>query len=103
MWNKALVDRVHSYPTGILTWVEASSGYPSSVRCSIRLDEPTESAIFTSLPPAAASVRGKACILFHHHDEHLEGLRQMVLKGELADGPVGTTIFKVTEFVTANG
>jgi hypothetical protein len=36
------------------------------------------------------------------HDDRLEGLRQMVLKGELvADG--GSVVLKVTEFVTANG
>jgi len=101
MWDKRLAALVRAYPTGVLSWVEPS-GYPVSVRLAITLDEPGERVLFPALPPAALGASGLACLLFHHHDDRLEGLRQMVLKGELA-GADGTLVFKVTEFVTANG
>jgi hypothetical protein len=103
MWDKKLADLASKYPTGILTVVEPS-GYPISVRCATRFDEANESIHFPEPPQAAISWRGKACILFHHHDEHLEGLRQLVIKGELVDDGDGSKpALRVTEFVTANG
>jgi hypothetical protein len=101
MWDKRLAALATSYRTGVLSWVEAS-GYPVSVRCSPILDEARECVVFPDLPPAAREWRGLACLLFHVHDERLEGLRQMVLKGELVSED-GTLVLKVTAFVTANG
>ena len=101
MWDRRLAQRARSYPTGVLSWVEPS-GYPVSVRVAVELDEPRDRVLFRALPPVARGRTGLACLLFHVHDDRLEGLRQMVLKGELvADG--GSVVLKVTEFVTANG
>ena len=101
MWDRRLAQRARSYPTGVLSWVEPS-GYPVSVRVAVELDEPRDRVLFRALPPVARGRTGLACLLFHVHDDRLECLRQMVLKGELvADG--GSVVLKVTEFVTANG
>lgn len=101
MWDKNLADLVRDYSTGVLSWVE-QSGYPISVRVKPRLDYAREAVTFVDPPPIAAGWRGKACLLFHKHNERLEGLRQMVLKGELVEED-GALALKVTEFVTANG
>jgi len=101
MWDKKLADLASKYPTGILTVVEPS-GYPISVRCTTSFDEPNETIHLPEPPAIATGWRGKACILFHHHDERLEGLRQLVIKGELVDDS-GKPALRVTEFVTANG
>ena len=101
MWDSRLAALVRAYPTGILSWVEPS-GDPISVRVAVQLDEAAELVRIPALPPAALGASGLACLLFHFHDEHLEGLRQMVLKGELVTRD-GTLVFTVTEFVTANG
>ncbi len=101
MWDRRLAERVLSYPTGVLSWVDPS-GYPVSVRVAVELDEARASVLFRVLPPLAHGRTGLACLLFHVHDDRLEGLRQVVLKGELvADG--GSVVLRVTEFVTANG
>ena len=101
MWDKQLAALVRAYPSGILSWVQPS-GDPPSVRVVVQLDEAGERVLFPALPPAAVGSSGLACLLFHAHDDHLEGLRQMVLKGELVNED-GALIFKVIEFVTANG
>jgi hypothetical protein len=101
MWDRRLAERARSYPTGVLSWVEPS-GDPVSVRVAVELDEPRERVLFPALPPIARGRTGLACLLFHMHDEQLEGLRQVVLKGELvADG--ASIALEVTGFVTANG
>ena len=101
MWDRQLAALAQAYPTGILSWV-GPSGYPVSVRVAAELDESRESVSFAGLPSAALDATGRACLLFHFHDDRLEGLRQMVLKGELVAGE-GSVVLKVTEFVTANG
>jgi hypothetical protein len=101
MWDKRLAERARSYPTGVLSWVEPA-GYPISVRVAVELDAPRERVLFPALPPVARDATGLACLLFHLHDDRLEGLRQLVLKGELVADD-GTAVLKVTEFVTANG
>jgi hypothetical protein len=101
MWDKKLAELASNYPAGILTVVEPS-GYPISVRCSTSFDEANETIHFPEPPAMAMGWRGKACILFHHHDEHLERLRQLVVKGELVDDG-GKPALRVTQFVTANG
>jgi hypothetical protein len=101
MWNKPLAAQAAAYSSAILTWVEPS-GYPISVRVTPQLDDVHEQVTFAALPPVAAGWRGKACLLFHRHNERLEGLHQMVLKGELAEDG-GRVVFRVNEFVTANG
>jgi hypothetical protein len=101
MWDRRLAALARSYPTAVLTWVEPS-GYPASVRVAIELDEERERVLFPSLPLAAHGWTGPACLLFHEHDERLEGLRQMVLKGDLV-GDDEAVVLDVTEFVTANG
>ena len=102
MWADRLAAVIGDYQSAVLSWVEPS-GYPVSVRTPVRLEEGTHTITFPDLPPAAAEGRGKACLLFHMHDERLEGLRQMVLKGELVETDGGAVVFEATEFVTANG
>lgn len=101
MWNKRLAARAAGYSSGVLSVVDAS-GYPLSVRCAPRLDAKRRAFTFPSLPAFAAAWRGGACLLFHAHDERLEGLRQLVVRGELVtDG--GALTLRVERFVTANG
>jgi hypothetical protein len=102
MWDKKLADLASAYATGVLSTADAS-GYPASVRCGTLFDEEHEMIHLPSIPPAAKSWRGKACMLFHRHDEHLERLHQLVIKGELVDDGEDGVALKVTEFVTANG
>ncbi|MDQ3703834.1 MAG: hypothetical protein M3437_01180 [Chloroflexota bacterium] len=101
MWNDRLVAAVRDYSSGVLSSVEPS-GYPTSVRCTARVDAERRVVVISPVPPVAQGWQGKACLLFHMHDEHLEGLRQLVLKGELA-AEDGTLVLRNVEFVTANG
>jgi hypothetical protein len=102
MWSEPLAAGIADYRSAVLSWVEPS-GAPISVRCRVQLQPATHTITFESLAPLAGAWLGKACLLFHMHDERLEGLRQMVLKGELGLAADGSVEFKVTEFVTANG
>jgi hypothetical protein len=101
MWNKQLARLATKYPTGVLSVADVD-GYPASVRLPARLDTKRRIVTFPALPPYAQGWRGKACLLFHRHNNRLEGLRQMVLKGELVEED-GAVALRVTEFVTANG
>src|SRR6266581_8051028 len=101
MWNEHLAARASNYSTGVLSIVDAD-GYPMSVRCTACLDASRQVFTFPSPPALAASWRGKACLLFHRFDERLEGLRQMVILGELISED-GLLTLQVSKFVTANG
>jgi hypothetical protein len=101
MWNKQLARLATKYPTGVLSVADVG-GYPASVRLVARLDTRRRVVTFPALPPYAQDWRGKACLLFHRHNSRLEGLRQMVLKGELVEEG-GVVVLSVTDFVTANG
>jgi hypothetical protein len=102
MWSEPLAAGIADYRSAVLSWVQPS-GSPISVRCRVRLQPASHTITFEDLAPVASAWRGNACLLFHMHDERLEGLRQMVLKGELDSAPDGTLVFAVTEFVIANG
>jgi hypothetical protein len=101
MWNRRLAARATRYTTGVLS-VEGEDDYPLSVRCAPRLDAKRRVFTFASLPPLAADWRGPACLLFHAHDERLEELRQLVVRGELVEEGEGP-ILRVESFVTAYG
>jgi hypothetical protein len=101
MWNKRLAQLATKYPTGVLSIADAS-GYPASVRLPARLDVQRRVVTFPALPAYAQGWRGSACLLFHRHNSRLEGLRQMVLKGELVEEG-DAVVLRVTNFVTANG
>jgi hypothetical protein len=101
MWNKQLAKLATQYPTGVLSLADVG-GYPASVRLVARLDAKRRVVTFPALPSSAQDWRGKACLLFHRHNNRLEGLRQMVLKGELIEED-GVVTLRVTDFVTANG
>jgi len=49
------------------------------------------------LPAYAAAWRGAATLLFHRHDERLEGLAQLVLRGSIATREDGTPVFTVAD------
>ena len=101
MWNKRLAQLATKYPTGVLSVADVG-GYPASVRLAARLDTKRRIVTFPALPPYAQDWRGKACLLFHRHNSRLEGLHQMVLKGELEEVDDAVAL-RVTDFVTANG
>jgi hypothetical protein len=101
MWNKRLARLATKYPTGVLSLGDVE-GFPASVRLPARIDTKRRIVTFPALPAFAQGWRGKACLLFHHHNSRLEGLRQMVLKGELVEEG-GAVILRVMDFVTANG
>jgi hypothetical protein len=101
MWNKPLARLATNYPTGVLSVADVG-GYPASVRLAGHLDTKRRVVTFPALPPYAQGWRGKACLLFHRHNSRLEGLHQMVLKGELVEEN-GVVALRVTDFVTANG
>jgi hypothetical protein len=101
MWNERLAKLATKYPTGILS-VADIQGYPASVRLAARLDIKRRVVTFPAPPAYAQGWRGKACLLFHRHNSRLEGLHQMVLKGELVEEG-GAVVLSVTDFVTANG
>ncbi|HEY7827470.1 MAG TPA: hypothetical protein VIB99_04505 [Candidatus Limnocylindrales bacterium] len=102
MWSEALAAGIPDYRSAVLSWVEPS-GDPTSIRCRIVLRRDSHVIELTDLAPVARAWRGKACLLFHMHDERLEGLRQMVLKGMLGVAEDGSVEFAVSDFVTANG
>ena len=101
MWNKQLAKLATKYPTGVLSVADVD-GYPASVRLAARFDTKQRIVTFPALPAYAQGWRGKACLLFHRHNSRLEGLHQMVLKGELEEVD-GAVVLRVTGFVTANG
>ena len=90
------------YPTGVLSVADAG-GYPRSVRLAARLDTKRRVVTFPALPLYAQGWRGEACLLFHRHNNRLEGLHQLVLKGELVKEDGVVAALRVTDFVTANG
>jgi len=101
MWNERLAKRASNYSTGVLSIVDAD-GYPMSVRCTANLDASRQVFTFPTPPALAANWRGKACLLFHQFNERLEGLKQMVILGELVSEN-GLLTLHVSKFVTANG
>ncbi len=101
MWNKRLAALTGEYSTAVLSIVD-SDGYPASVRCLACLDPTRQVFTFPTPPAQAASWRGKACLLFHQFNERLEGLRQIVILGELVCEE-GLLTLQVSKFVTANG
>ena len=101
MWNEHLAKRASNYSTGVLSIVD-TDGYPMSVRCTARLDASRQVFTFPTPPALAANWRGKACLLFHQFNERLEGLKQMVILGELVSEN-GLLTLHVSKFVTANG
>lgn len=102
MWSDKLAANIGDYTSAVLSWVDPA-GQPVSVRCPVHWQDGTRVVTFAPLPPIAAAWRGKACLLFHMHDDRLEGLRQMVLKGELVGLDGGEATFEISDFVTANG
>jgi len=101
MWNERLAKLATKYPTAILS-VADIQGYPAGVRLTARLDSKRRVVTFPALPAYAQGWRGKACLLFHRHNSRLEGLHQLVLKGDLVEEG-GAVVLRVTDFVTANG
>ena len=96
MWNEQLARLASGYATGVLSVAADESGYPQSLRVAPKLDAAHQQFTFPDIPPFAAGWRGKACLLFHQHNDRLEGLRQLVIKGELVD-EAGVLTLHVTE------
>jgi len=99
-----LLDRIGDYRSGVLSWVQPD-GYPASRRCTVEVVADPGGAPRLALAGTDLSVEpgGRACVLFHRHDERLEGLHQMVVKGTLADDGPGGVALIVEGIVTANG
>jgi hypothetical protein len=101
MWNKQLIALARAYASAVLTIIEPS-GYPLSVRCNVTFDETREAIGFALLPALARNWQGKACLLFHRHNERLENQHELLIRGELAD-VAGNLAFHPTAFVTGTG
>lgn len=101
MWSNVLAACARRYPSGVLTTVD-SSGYPTSVRCTVTLDDAAQVIRLTTLPPLAADWRGPACLLFHRHDAHLEDQHQLLVRGDLAAAGA-TLVLRPSEFLTPTG
>ena len=105
MARDELIARIDRYPRGAVVSHLGADGYPESVRCGAR-HLPGTRDVALDLPAFAASWRGPATLLLHRHDEHLEGLAQLVLRGLIADGADGAdgaAVFSVADVITANG
>jgi hypothetical protein len=101
MWNSQLTALARAYSSAVLTIVEPS-GYPLSVRCQVTFDETRETIGFTRLPGLANGWQGKACLLFHRHNERLEEQHELLIRGELT-GAAGNLVFRPSAFVTGTG
>lgn len=102
MWNKRLAAAARTYPTGILTSVDAQ-GYTFSVRCTPEINESRELFLLRVPPPPAAGWEGRACLLFHRHDNHLEDQYELLIKGTLAPEPGGGLVFRPEGWLTGTG
>ena len=102
MARDELVARLDRYPRGAVVSHLAEDGYPESVRCRAR-HRPGTREVDLELPAFAAAWRGAATLLFHRHDERLEGLAQLVLRGRIEAPGDGTVVFTVADVITANG
>lgn len=102
MARDELISAIDRYPRGAVVSRLGEDGYPESVRCRATCVPGTRELTLT-LPAFAAAWRGAATLLFHRHDERLEGLAQLVLRGSIAQRDDGTTVFTVTDVITANG
>jgi hypothetical protein len=102
MWNERLATLAGSYPTAILSRVDPATGYPESVRVAVRLDSSRQAALLLDLAEQVLSWQGRACLLFHQFNPRLEGLRQLVILGELVTLD-NQPALAVRKFVTANG
>src|SRR5947208_12264409 len=101
MWNKQLAECARLFESAVLTTLDAD-GYPRSVRCTVTLDDSSETVRLTGVPAWAADWRGTAGLLFHRHNRELEGQHQMGIRGDLqAEGD--TLVLRSVAFVTANG
>jgi hypothetical protein len=103
MASDALLARLAAYSAGGVLSRLGDDGYPASVRVGARWRAGTREVALDPLPSIAARWRGPATLLFHRHDERLEGLAQLVLKGAIVERPDGAIVFEVVDLVTANG
>ena len=101
MWNELLVQCARAYPTGVLTLVEPS-GYPLSIRCTVQFDDARQVITIGDPPPGARGYQGRACLLFHRHNEQLENQYEMMIKGEVAAEGDGL-VFRPGDFLTGTG
>lgn len=101
MWNSQLIALARAYSSAILTIVEPS-GYPLSARCTVTFDEMREVIGFTLVPALARDWQGKACLLFHRHNERLEGQHELQIRGELINA-AGELVFHPSAFATGTG
>jgi hypothetical protein len=101
--SDTVLARVAAYPAGGVLSRLCDDGYPASVRVGARWLEGTSEVVLDPLPSYAAGWHGAATLLFHRHDERLEGLAQLVLKGAVEERPDGAIVFMVVDLVTANG
>jgi len=101
MWNRRLIALARAYSSAVLTIVEPS-GYPLSVRCQVTFDETGEAIGFALLPRVARDWQGKACLLFHRHNERLEDQHELLIRGELTN-VAGDLVFHPIAFVTGTG
>jgi Pyridoxamine 5'-phosphate oxidase len=101
VWNQALAACARNQSSATLTVMEPS-GYPVIVRCKVTLDDAKQVISFSELPSLASGWRGKACLLFHSHNDVLEDFRELMIRGDLVEED-GALVMRPTVFVTGSG
>jgi hypothetical protein len=72
------------------------------MRCAVQFDDARQVIVIADSPPGARGYRGRASLLFHRHNEHLENQYEMMIKGEVA-AQGDTLIFRPGDFLTGTG
>jgi hypothetical protein len=80
VWRE-ITRRLGRYKSAVLTIVD-ERGYPLSARCRPAPDN-TREALRIDLPEALGLRPGKACLLWHTHDEKLANQWSLLVRGEL--------------------
>ena len=101
MWNSALANLATQYPSAVLTTVGVD-GFPNSLRCLPQRDTAAGHFLIPFSTEDAPVQPGPAFLLFHRHDEKLEGQHQLLVRGRitLEDHNIA---FTPIAWVTANG
>ena len=80
MWSE-IVKYLPEFPSAVLTAYD-SDGRPFSLRCRPQPD-PNFQVLRFDFPAGLNLQEGKACMLFHKHDENLWNLKSFVVQGSI--------------------
>ena len=86
MWTE-IIKHMPEFHSAVLTAIDAA-GSPFSLRCHPRPD-PAIQALRFDIWPGLKLQTGKACLLFHKHDERLWNLKSFVVRGSIIQDESG--------------